>query len=156
VALTPGAGEPPETFTSAPVPDDRRDRRSDVAAAYFWYTGDATRTDDAYVRAAEVSVSTDVSGIVTEVDVKESEPVKAGDVLFRIDPRQYQNALDNRRPLSQRRAEYRRPEDQLSGGTANHRGPAGCGCHDQLTVNRFSDLVKGNLAITQAQYDQHV
>jgi len=37
-----------------------------VAAAYFWYTGDATRDRRRYVRAAEVSVSTDVSGIVTE------------------------------------------------------------------------------------------
>ena len=52
-------------------------------------------TDDAYVHAAKLMVSTDVSGLVSEVDVHEGQTVKAGDVLFRVDPRQFQIALDN-------------------------------------------------------------
>ena len=39
-------------------------------------------------------VSTDVSGIVTEVDVKEGQAVHKGDVLFRLDPKPFQIALD--------------------------------------------------------------
>jgi membrane fusion protein (multidrug efflux system) len=39
-------------------------------------------------------VSTDVSGLVSEVDVHEGEKVAANQVLFKIDPRQFQIALD--------------------------------------------------------------
>ena len=67
-----------------------------VAAAYFWLTGGRyVSTDDAYVHAAKVNVSVDVSGTVIEVDVHEGQIVKKGDVLFRIDPRPFQIALDN-------------------------------------------------------------
>jgi membrane fusion protein (multidrug efflux system) len=52
-------------------------------------------TDDAYVEAEKVGISTDVSGIVQEVDVKDNEHVAAGQVLYRLDPRQFQIALDN-------------------------------------------------------------
>ena len=52
-------------------------------------------TDDAYVQADKVGISTDVSGIVKEVDVTENQHVEAGQVLYRLDPRQFQIALDN-------------------------------------------------------------
>lgn len=67
-----------------------------VIAAYMWLTGGRyVTTDDAYVHAAKVMVSAEVSGIVTEVDVHEGQVVKKGDVLFRIDPKPFQIALDN-------------------------------------------------------------
>ena len=40
-------------------------------------------------------VSTDVSGIVSSVDVREGQVVKAGDLLFQVDPRQFRIALDS-------------------------------------------------------------
>lgn len=52
-------------------------------------------TDNAYVRTAKLMVSTDVSGLVSDVEVKEGQAIKKGDVLFRIDPRAFQIALDN-------------------------------------------------------------
>jgi membrane fusion protein (multidrug efflux system) len=52
-------------------------------------------SDDAYVEAEKVGISTDVSGIVKDVDVKENDHVKAGQVLYRLDPEQFQIALDN-------------------------------------------------------------
>ena len=67
-----------------------------VAGALLYVTGGRyVSTDDAYVHAAKLMVSTDVSGIVSSVDVHEGETVKAGDVLFLIDPKQFQIALDN-------------------------------------------------------------
>ena len=42
-----------------------------------------------------VGISTDVPGIVQTVDVADNERVRAGQVLYRLDPRQYQIALDN-------------------------------------------------------------
>ena len=52
-------------------------------------------TDDAYVEADKVGISTDVSGIVQDVAVKDNQHVEAGQVLYRLDPRQFQIALDN-------------------------------------------------------------
>src|SRR5258707_5551006 len=67
-----------------------------VAGFLFYFMGGRyVSTDDAYVHAAKLMVSTDVSGLVSEVAVRESQAVKAGDVLFPVDPRQFQIALDN-------------------------------------------------------------
>ncbi|MGH6677085.1 MAG: HlyD family secretion protein, partial [Xanthobacteraceae bacterium] len=65
--------------------------------AGYWYVtgGQIVAEDDAYVEADKVGVSTDVAGIVKDVDVHENERVAAGQVLYRLDPRQFQIALDN-------------------------------------------------------------
>src|SRR5579885_2402195 len=65
-----------------------------IGGLYWWYTGGRyVSIDDAYVQAAKLSVSTDVSGLVASVDVREGEHVRKGQVLFRLDPRQFQIAL---------------------------------------------------------------
>lgn len=51
-------------------------------------------TDDAQVDAHITAVSTRVPGYVNEVLVNDNRDVKAGDLLLRIDPRDYQAALD--------------------------------------------------------------
>jgi membrane fusion protein (multidrug efflux system) len=63
----------------------------------YWYVtgGRIMSTDDAYVEAEKVGVSTDVAGIVKDVEVSENEHVNAGQVLYRLDPQQFQIALDN-------------------------------------------------------------
>jgi membrane fusion protein, multidrug efflux system len=67
-----------------------------AAAGVIWLRGGRfVSTGDAYVQAARLMVSTDVSGIVSSVEVHENQLVKAGDVLFRINSRQFQIALDN-------------------------------------------------------------
>jgi len=65
----------------------------------YWYVtgGQVMSTDDSYVGAETVGISTDVAGIVKEVDVTENEHVVPGQVLYRLDPRQFQIALDNAR-----------------------------------------------------------
>src|SRR5262245_30193858 len=56
-------------------------------ATYAYLTGGRfVGTDDAYVKSAQLSVTTDVSGLVKSVEVKEGQHVAAGDVLFRLDP----------------------------------------------------------------------
>ena len=67
-----------------------------IAGGYAYVTGgQIMSTDDAYVEADKLGVSTDVSGIVKEVDVTENQHVTTGQVLYRLDPRQFQIALDN-------------------------------------------------------------
>jgi membrane fusion protein (multidrug efflux system) len=67
-----------------------------VLGGYFYVTGgQVMSTDDAYVQAERVGISTDVSGIVQDVDVKDNQRVEAGQLLYRLGPRQFQIALDN-------------------------------------------------------------
>ncbi|MES2497161.1 MAG: HlyD family secretion protein [Pseudomonadota bacterium] len=61
---------------------------------YFWMTGGRTvSTDNAQVNAHVVEVSAEVAGRITDVRVGENQPVKKGDLLFRIDPQPYRIAL---------------------------------------------------------------
>jgi membrane fusion protein (multidrug efflux system) len=51
-------------------------------------------TDDAYVQADSTIVSPKVSGYIAEVLVGDNQPVKAGQLLARIDDRDFRTALD--------------------------------------------------------------
>jgi membrane fusion protein, multidrug efflux system len=51
------------------------------------------RTDDASVRANFIEITAEVSGKLTSLPVKDNAFVKKGDLLFEIDPRPYQYAL---------------------------------------------------------------
>ena len=65
-----------------------------VGSGAYWLTGGRyVSIDDAYVRAAKETLSTDVSGIVAQVLVHEGQHVKKGDVLLRLDPSQFQIML---------------------------------------------------------------
>ena len=66
-----------------------------LLAGGYWYVtgGRMMSTDDAYVEADKVGVSTDVSGIVKEVDIAENQHVEAGQVLYRLDDLPFQLAL---------------------------------------------------------------
>jgi len=52
-------------------------------------------TDNAYVRADMLAVSTDVSGIVKSVEVTDNQHVEAGQVLFRLDDAPFRFAVAN-------------------------------------------------------------
>ncbi len=65
------------------------------AGTYFWATsGRSVSTDNAYVKQDIVSVSSDVSGRIIGVGVRENQIVKAGDVLFTVDQEPYKVALE--------------------------------------------------------------
>jgi len=67
-----------------------------LLAAVYWYltSGRYVSTDDAYVQAARIAISTDVSGRVVEIEVADNEKVKAGQVLFRLDQRPFRIAVE--------------------------------------------------------------
>jgi membrane fusion protein, multidrug efflux system len=67
-----------------------------VVGGYFYFTGGKIMsTDNAYVDAEKVAISTDVAGLVQDVDVTDNQHVTAGQILYRLDPRQFQIALAN-------------------------------------------------------------
>jgi len=51
------------------------------------------RTDDASVRANFIEIAPEVSGRLTQLPVKDNALVKKGEILFVIDPRPYEYAL---------------------------------------------------------------
>jgi membrane fusion protein, multidrug efflux system len=98
-------GEPRGSQVAASVPAPKRSMRRTlmfallpvalIAGGYFYVTGGAVMsTDNAYVQADMVGLSTDVSGIVREVSVHDNQKVAKGDVLFKLDDLQFRLALD--------------------------------------------------------------
>ena len=66
-----------------------------IAGGYWYVTGgQVMSTDDAYVEADKVGISTDVSGIVKEIDVGNNQHVEGGQVLFRLDDLPFRFALE--------------------------------------------------------------
>jgi membrane fusion protein, multidrug efflux system len=93
-----------------------------VVGGYFYVTGGAVMsTDNAYVQADMVGLSTDVAGIVTQVSVHDNQRVAKGDILFKLDPLQFQLALDRaeaqigntRNDLVALQASYRNMQTQV-------------------------------------------
>src|SRR5580693_797595 len=64
----------------------------------YWTVGQyLVSTDDAYVKADNTTIAPKVSGYLREVMVGDNERVRAGQVLARIDERDFQVALDQAR-----------------------------------------------------------
>ncbi|MBE9604125.1 HlyD family secretion protein [Acetobacteraceae bacterium H6797] len=57
---------------------------------YWWSTRDLESTDDAYTEGRAISIAPKVGGYVTELLVADNQFVHAGDLLIRIDPRDYE------------------------------------------------------------------
>jgi membrane fusion protein, multidrug efflux system len=69
---------------------------SAIAGGYLYmdYARHFESTDDAFIAARQFSIAPKVSGYITAVPVTDNEHVKAGDVIARIDDRDYRTALE--------------------------------------------------------------
>jgi len=98
-----------------------------VIILFFYLTGGRYEsTDDAYVQAARVNVSTDVSGRIGEIYVHDNQFVHRGDVLFKLDQAHFLIAVADAeaqlaaalRKVPAEQALYRqRQADQASAGS---------------------------------------
>jgi len=79
-----------------------------------------------------VAVQSQVTGVLTQVEFREGDEVVAGQVLFRIDPRPFQAALDQARAMLAR--------DLAQAQSA------------QLDAQRYAELVKQDY-VTQSDYE---
>lgn len=103
------AAQTPVAANEATAPRSPRQRRLRIASflllplaligGLLWYVygGSTMATDDAYVDAEKVAISTDVSGIVSNVYVRDNQEVAADQVLYRLDPLQFRIALASAR-----------------------------------------------------------
>lgn len=109
-----------------------------IAGFTFYLNGGRyVTTDDAYVGAQKVLITSDVSGKIIKVTVKEGQQVSTGDTLFQIDPLPFQLAV------AQARA-------RLDDAKANH---------DNLVANvklygQTIELVNAGIALKQKDVER--
>ena len=65
-----------------------------IGAAVYLAAEPYVSTDNAFVRAAKVTVNARVAGQAVQIAVEDNQRVRQGQVLFRIDPEPYQIAVD--------------------------------------------------------------
>jgi membrane fusion protein, multidrug efflux system len=125
-----------------------------VGAGWWWLQGGRyVSIDDAYVRAAKLAVTDDISGIVGEVAVHEGQHVKKGDLLFRLQDRQVQIALAGAKAnlaqtalmLEAMKRDYQRMLSDVDVRQAQMQS-------DQASFDRFASLIKGG-GVTRSEYD---
>ena len=94
----------PQPAIAAPAPAPKKRGRFVLMAAlplalvagggYYWVTGGRYQeTENANLRQARVNIASEAAGRIVQVDVTDNTLVKAGDVLFEVDPQPYQIAL---------------------------------------------------------------
>lgn len=157
--------EMPAKVVPGPAPRHRRNRTRSVlfallpialiAGGYYYVTGgQVMSTDNAYVQADILAISTDVAGIVGEIDVRDNQRVKAGDVLFRLDDRQFRFALERadaqigvvRNDLEALRASYKGMQSQIEQAHTDI-------AFYETSFKRQQDLATKSVA-SQATFDQ--
>lgn len=108
-----------------------------VAGVFYWLAGRGkVGTDDAFTDGRAISIAPRVSGYVTELDVDDNRFVHKGDVLLRIDPRDYQAARD------QQAGTVAIAKGQLAGAEASL-------ARAKVTFPAQLTAAQGNLAIAQ-------
>jgi membrane fusion protein, multidrug efflux system len=125
-----------------------------IALIVYLTGGRYQTTDDAQVGGARVSISSSVSGRVVEIDVRENQLVRAGQILFRLDGRPLQAAYDqaaanlasSRLQVEQLKATYRQKVADANAAEANL-------AYLQTDAARQKALVTAGTA-TVAQSDQ--
>ena len=129
-----------------------------VAGALFFYLhgGRYEQTDNAYLQSGLVAVSPNIAGRVIAIEVRDNQQVRAGQVLFRIDPAPYQAAVDEaeaqlaaaRTEVGSLRANYRQGQSELAAAQDRVR-------FADREAARQKALVAEGIS-SQAQYDQAV
>jgi len=94
-----------------------------AVVAFFVLTGGRYEsTDNAYVQVAKTAVAPSIGGRVVEIYVRENQVVKKGQVLFRLDPRDFQANLQSAQAqvavaelsVQQQQAAYQRESANVS------------------------------------------
>ncbi|MEZ2901215.1 HlyD family secretion protein [Acinetobacter terrestris] len=124
------------------------------AIMHIWnYYNSEPWTRDGRVRGDVIQVSSDVSGLVTEVLVQDNQSVKKGQVLFKIDvARQAIDVEQARSDLAKAKAGLAAAEAELAQAQANVvKSEANINWADK-NANRYSNLMDG--AISKQEQEQ--
>jgi membrane fusion protein (multidrug efflux system) len=126
-----------------------------IGGGAYWLSGGRwVETDDAYVQADSMTLSTDVSGIVATIPVHEGEAVTKGQVLFSLDPEKFQIALDNAKAdLAQVRLNVESMKADYQAALRDTSAKQQQVNADQATYDRYMSLVKERAVTQQATDD---
>jgi membrane fusion protein, multidrug efflux system len=123
--------------------------------AYFYFTGGRYQsTDDAYAQAATVSISANVGGRVSDIEVRDNDLVHRGATLFKIDDAPFRIAVsdaaahlaDTRLQIESLKSSYRQRQVEL-------RAARDTQAYAQQQYDRQTRLITSGIA-SQAQFDQ--
>jgi membrane fusion protein (multidrug efflux system) len=123
--------------------------------AYFYIKGSRYQsTDDAYAQAATVSISANVGGRVSEIEVRDNELVQRGATLFKLDDAPFRIAVsdatahlaDTRLQIESLKSTYRQRLVEL-------RAARDTQSYAQQQFDRQTRLLASGIA-SQAQFDQ--
>ncbi|HEV2443611.1 MAG TPA: HlyD family secretion protein, partial [Steroidobacteraceae bacterium] len=122
---------------------------------YFYLTGGRYQsTEDAYLRAAEVAISANVSGRVSEVDVRDNQRVRRGEILFRLDDRPFRIAVESARArLQGARLQVESLKADYGQYGANLRSAQSALAYSEREYRRQSRLLASGIA-SQSQVDR--
>ena len=112
-----------------------------IYALWMYFASRSVSTDNAYVGADTAQITSMVSGQVTEVLVKDTQQVKQGDVLVRIDPR------DAKIALAQAQAELAKAKRQYNQTSANSQS-----LNSQVSV-RADEIASAQAQVKKAEAD---
>jgi membrane fusion protein, multidrug efflux system len=126
-----------------------------AAAAYFYITGGRYQsTDDAYTRAATVSISSNVPGRVIEVDVRDNEVIQKGATLFKLDDAPFRIAVnDATARLSSTRLQVESLKSTYKQRQVELRAARDTQAFAQTQFDRQSRLVQSGIS-SRTQFDQ--
>lgn len=126
-----------------------------VGGAWFWLnSGRYVSTDNAYVQQDMVQVAPEVNGVVSEVFVRENQFVRAGDLLFRIDPRPFRIALaEAEARIAAAEVEVSQLSTRYAGTAADIQGAEANLEFTQRQLDRYEALLERGFT-TRARYDQ--
>ena len=122
----------------------------------FWkYLQSYESTDDAQIDAHMSPISSRINGTITAVYVEDDQRVKAGQSLVRLDPRDYEVAVQQAQAqLAQAQADANSARQQYVSALAKiHQAQA----HDyqaRRDAQRYSTLLRLRV-VSQAEYDQY-
>jgi membrane fusion protein (multidrug efflux system) len=125
-----------------------------IAVLIFWLTGGQyVDSDDTYVDAAKVSLSTDVSGLVASVNVRDNQHVTAGQVLFTLDQSEFDiDVAQARANLAQAVLDVNAAKRGYAEAVAQIGEEQVAIDQDQTNLARYAAVV-GNGGVTRTVYD---
>jgi membrane fusion protein, multidrug efflux system len=126
-----------------------------AAAVYFYITGGRYQsTDDAYTRAATVSISSNVPGRVIEVDVRDNEVIEKGATLFKLDDAPFRIAVnDATARLASTRLQVESLKSTYKQRQVELRAARDTQAFAQTQFDRQSRLVQSGIS-SRTQFDQ--
>ena len=126
-----------------------------AAGGYYWLSsGGTVSTDNAAIKQDITSVGAQVSGPIAEVYVKDGDHVKAGQLLFRVDPAPYRVALQQAEAqLAQARLQETQLVTQAAGTGADITGSQASLTIAERALSRQSELLEQGFT-TRVSYDE--